>query len=46
MANVYKSTTYKAIDSRPIEAADETKTNTINSTINSFFTYFKSKHLS
>jgi hypothetical protein len=46
MANtVYKSTSYKAIESRTIAEADTTKNTQINNTLATFFTFFKEKHL-
>ena len=46
MATVYKSTTYKAVDTRAIQTADAAKSNAISSTLTTFFNYFKTKHLS
>ena len=46
MANtVYKSTSFKAIESRTIAKADSTKNTQINNTLATFFTFFKEKHL-
>lgn len=46
MATVYKSTTYKAVDTRTIQTADATKSSAISTTLTNFFNYFKTKHLS
>lgn len=45
MATVYKSTTFKEVNTREITDADSAKNTAINTTLANFFTYFKAKHL-
>lgn len=45
MATVYKSTSYKTVNNRAVTQAEASKVSAISSTISSFFTHFKAKHL-
>jgi hypothetical protein len=45
MPNIYKTTTYSEIHTRNVVKADTDTSNSINSTISNFITYFKEKHL-
>jgi hypothetical protein len=45
MATVYKSTSYKTVNNRAVTQAEASKVTAISSTISSFFTQFKAKHL-
>jgi hypothetical protein len=45
MATVYKSTTYKAVNNRSVTPATSARSSAIATTLGSFITYFKAKHL-
>ena len=45
MATVYKSTSYKTVNNRAVAQAESSKVSAISSTISTFFTHFKAKHL-
>jgi len=45
MATVYKSTSYKTVNNRPLTQASSDKSAAIATTLGSFITYFKAKHL-
>jgi len=46
MATVYKSTSYKTVNTRTLQTADAAKSSAISTTLTNFFNYFKTKHLS
>ncbi len=45
MATVYKSTSFKTVNNRELTSATSAKSSAIATTLTSFFTYFKAKHL-
>lgn len=45
MATVYKSTSYKAANNRTVTVATSARSTSIATSLGSFITYFKAKHL-
>jgi hypothetical protein len=45
MANVYKKTSFKAIQNRNIQTVNENDRNSVSNILVNFVNYFKSKHL-
>ena len=45
MATVYKSTSFKTVNNRALTAATSDNSSAIATTLTTFFTYFKAKHL-